>query len=77
MAYSDIWVLMELLKKCFPDFEYAVTKRPGEESLIADQVISGGRFNFIVAVGGDGTWSNVADRVIGSGLGDVAFGLLA
>lgn len=65
------------LKKCFPDFEYAVTKRPGEESLIADQVISGGRFNFIVAVGGDGTWSNVADRVIGSGLGDVAFGFLA
>jgi diacylglycerol kinase (ATP) len=65
------------LEKYFPGFEYAVTKRPGEESLIADQVISEGRFDFIVAVGGDGTWSNVADRIIGSGLGNVTFGFLA
>ena len=69
--------LLVPLERYFPGFEYAVTKRPGEESLIADQVLSEGRFDFIVAVGGDGTWSNVADRVIGSGLGDVAFGFLA
>ncbi len=30
----------------------------------------------IVAVGGDGTWSNVADRIVTSGRSDVALGIL-
>ncbi len=30
----------------------------------------------MVAVGGDGTWSNVADRVVASGRSEVAFGML-
>ncbi len=34
-------------------------------------------FNLIVAVGGDGTWSNVADRIVASGRENVALGILA
>lgn len=33
-------------------------------------------FDVVAAAGGDGTWSNVADRVVASGRSDVAFGVL-
>ena len=69
--------LLGLLGRHLPGFEHAVTKRPGEESLLAEEAIAGGRFDLIVAVGGDGTWGNVADRVVSSGTESVAFGLLA
>ena len=69
--------LLDLLGKHLPGFEHAVTEQPGEESLLADQALAGGRFDLIVAVGGDGTWSNVADRVVACDMEDVAFGLLA
>ena len=69
--------LLDLLGKHLPGFEHAVTERPGEESVLADQALAGGRFELIVAVGGDGTWSNVADRLVASGMENVAFGLLA
>jgi diacylglycerol kinase (ATP) len=67
---------LSMLKKDMPGFSHAGTSRAGEEGLLADQAISGG-FNIIVAVGGDGTWSNVADRIVGSERNDVALGLLA
>ncbi|MEE8147469.1 MAG: diacylglycerol kinase family protein, partial [Longimicrobiales bacterium] len=69
--------LLDLLGKHLPGFEHAVTERPGEESQLADQALAGGRFDLIVAVGGDGTWSNVADRVVACDTENVAFGLLA
>ena len=67
---------LSLLEKDLPGFEHAGTSRAGEEGLLADQAISDG-FNVIVAVGGDGTWSNVADRIVVSERNDVALGLLA
>ncbi len=52
-----------------------MTTRPGEERDLAEAALRDG-FELIVAVGGDGTWSNVADRVVASGRDDVAFGVL-
>ena len=67
---------LSLLQKHLPGFKHAGTSRPGEESLLADQAITEG-FDLIVAVGGDGTWSNVADRIVASGKENVALGILA
>jgi len=67
---------LSLLEKHMPGFTHAGTTRAGEESVLADQAIAEG-FDLIVAVGGDGTWSNVADRIVASGKGNVALGLLA
>ena len=59
-----------------PGFTHAGTSRAGEEGVLAEQAMAEG-FNLIVAAGGDGTWSNVADRIVASGKEDVALGLLA
>ena len=59
-----------------PGFAHATTSHAGEESLLADQAIAEG-FDLIVAVGGDGTWSNVADRIVATGKENVALGILA
>lgn len=69
--------LLGLLGKHLPGFEHAVTTEPGEESLLAEEALASHSFDLIVAVGGDGTWSNVADRIVSAGREDVAFGLLA
>jgi len=55
--------------------ELAVTTRPGEERVLAERALQAGA-HVVVAVGGDGTWSNVADRVVACGRPDVAFGML-
>ena len=67
---------LDLLADRLPGFQHATTSRPGEESAIAAQAIADG-FELIVAVGGDGTWSNVADRIVAMGRPNVALGLLA
>ncbi|MCH8813101.1 MAG: diacylglycerol kinase family lipid kinase [Gemmatimonadetes bacterium] len=67
---------LSLLEKHMPGCKHATTTRAGEESVLADQAISEG-FNLIVAVGGDGTWSNVADQIVASGKDNIALGLLA
>jgi diacylglycerol kinase (ATP) len=64
-----------LLDGALGQVAYAATSRPGEERELADEGLAQG-FDVIVAVGGDGTWSNVADRVAASGRSDVAFGIL-
>ncbi len=66
----------ELLDRHLDFWESAATTAPGEEAELADRAISGGA-KLVVAVGGDGTWSQVADRVVASGRADVALGLLA
>lgn len=63
-----------LLEQHLPDAEWGATSGPGDERELADRALEAG-FGVIVAAGGDGTWSNVADRVVASGL-DVAFGVL-
>ena len=65
-----------LLDKYVESYEWASTTAPGEEAALADRAIAGGA-KVVVAVGGDGTWSQVADRVVASGQPGVSLGLLA
>ena len=67
---------LSLLGSHLPSFTHARTSRAGEEGDLAEQAIADG-FNLIVAVGGDGTWSNIAHRIVLSHKEDVALGLLA
>lgn len=64
-----------LLEESLPRVHIVLTTRPGEERGLAERALADG-FDVVVAVGGDGTWSNVADRVVASGREDVAFGVL-
>jgi len=65
-----------LLDSHLESYEWAATTAPGEEAALADRAIAGGAKR-VVAVGGDGTWSQVADRVVASGRPGVSLGLLA
>jgi diacylglycerol kinase (ATP) len=46
--------------------EHALTREPGDEARLAREAIERG-FSCIVAVGGDGTWSNVGNAILQSG----------
>ncbi len=46
--------------------EHALTAQAGDEAALAEKAIDRG-FRTIVAVGGDGTWSNVANVILRSG----------
>jgi diacylglycerol kinase (ATP) len=46
--------------------EHALTEGPGDEARLAEEAAKRG-FRRIVAVGGDGTWSNVANGILRSG----------
>jgi diacylglycerol kinase (ATP) len=65
-----------LLRRHLPGFEEAVTTRAGEEDDLVDRALAAGH-RAVVAVGGDGTWSRAADRIVRAGRSDVALGLLA
>lgn len=65
----------ELLTRHVPGFEHGLTSRPGEEADLARHALESGA-DVVVAVGGDGTWSNVADQLVASGRDDVALGIL-
>ena len=54
---------------------HALTTRAGDEVGVAQQAIAQG-YRRIVAVGGDGTWSNVGNAILRSGQ-DAALGLVA
>ncbi len=64
-----------LLESALADVTFSETTRPGEERDLADSALERG-YDVIVAVGGDGTWSNVADRLVASGRDDVALAIL-
>lgn len=64
-----------LLADRLPEAELVFTERPGHEAELADRALEAGA-DVVVAAGGDGTWGNVADRVVASGREDVALGLL-
>lgn len=66
---------IELLNEAGVEFEYAATKGPGRENELTEKALSNGA-TIIVAVGGDGTWSNVAGCIIASGRTGVSLGLL-
>lgn len=65
----------DLLQQRLAHVTFAATTRPGEEADLASRGCDEG-YDVIVAVGGDGTWSNVGDRVLASGRSDVALGIL-
>lgn len=64
-----------LLEETLPDVTIGTTTHPGEERDLAERAVGEG-YDVVVAVGGDGTWSNVADRLMASGRTDVALGIL-
>ncbi len=64
-----------LLDQALGDVTYGATTRAGEERDLAERACEEG-YDVVVAVGGDGTWSNVADRLVASGRSDVALGIL-
>jgi len=64
-----------LLQDAVEEVTFASTTRPGEERDLAERAAAAG-YDVVVAVGGDGTWSNVADRLLASGRDDVALGVL-
>jgi len=66
---------LQLLKEAGVEFEYSTTAGPGGEKSLAEEALSNGATT-IVAVGGDGTWSNVAGCIVASGRNDVSLGLL-
>jgi len=47
--------------------EHGLTQGPGDEARLAEEAIRRG-FRRIVAVGGDGTWSNVGNAILRTGL---------
>src|SRR5688500_6162949 len=53
---------------------YGVTSAAGDEGRLTEEALARG-FRRIVAVGGDGTWSNVGNAIIRSGI-DAALGLV-
>jgi YegS/Rv2252/BmrU family lipid kinase len=66
---------LDLLGKYLPSFEHRITSRGGDEAPLADEALRSG-YDTIVAVGGDGTWSAVADRILDSERTEVVFGVL-
>ena len=65
----------ELLAEALADVTFATTGAPGHERDLADRAVEEG-YDVVVAVGGDGTWSSVADRIVATGRQDVALGIL-
>jgi diacylglycerol kinase (ATP) len=57
------------------EIEQSMTAAPGEEADLADRALSQG-YTEILAVGGDGTWGKVVDRIVRTGRRDVTLGLL-
>ncbi len=67
-----------LLDRYLGRYEHASTEAAGDEYDLTDRAIDEGH-DLIVAVGGDGTWSHVADRVatrVADDGADVALGVL-
>ena len=63
------------LEERIPGVAFGTSEAPGHEAELAERALADG-VRTLVAVGGDGTWGNVADRVVASGRDDVCLGLL-
>jgi len=59
--------LLRALSRDGAAVEHAVTSRAGEEGALAEAALGRG-FRTLVAVGGDGTWCNVGNAILRSGL---------
>jgi diacylglycerol kinase (ATP) len=67
---------LALLRRDLQRFDHGISTVPGEERALADRAIREG-YETIVAVGGDGTWSSVADCIVRSGRREIRLALLA
>ena len=65
---------LELLRRHVGRFEHSLTGAPGDEARLAREALDHGA-DTLVAVGGDGTSSQVADQVVAAGRG-VRFAML-
>lgn len=65
----------ELLDAAFDEVRYEETTAPGQEAARLDAALADG-CDCVIAVGGDGTWSIVADYLLRRGLGGLPLGLL-
>lgn len=70
-----IEVYRQLLAEQLDDVTFAESAEPGGELALAEEAAADG-YDVVVAVGGDGTWSNVADRILASGRDDLTLGIL-
>jgi diacylglycerol kinase (ATP) len=68
-------IYRKLLEQTLGDVTFGVTSRAGEEGELCGRAVDEG-YDVVVAVGGDGTWSHVAHRLLASGRRDVALGIL-
>jgi diacylglycerol kinase (ATP) len=50
-----------------PGLDHGLTREPGDEARLTEEALARG-FRRIVAVGGDGTWSNVGNAILRSGI---------
>ena len=57
-------IYLALLTKHLQEFDHSITTSGGDEAHLARLALEAGA-ETVVAVGGDGTWSQVADQVIG------------
>jgi diacylglycerol kinase (ATP) len=57
--------VLDALREAGP-VEHALTQGPGDEGRLAEEAVARG-FRRIVAVGGDGTWSNVGNAILRTG----------
>jgi YegS/Rv2252/BmrU family lipid kinase len=58
--------VLEALSAGGVEIEHGLTRSPGDEARLAREAVEQG-FGRIVAVGGDGTWSNVGNAILASG----------
>jgi diacylglycerol kinase (ATP) len=65
----------ELLQQALPESKHGLTAGPGDEAKLTERAIGEG-FRTIVAVGGDGTWSHVADQILRSAQPGVRLAIL-
>ncbi|MCZ6560504.1 MAG: diacylglycerol kinase family lipid kinase [Gammaproteobacteria bacterium] len=66
---------LQLLADALGDFDHATSSQPGDIETLTREALAN-NYDRIVAVGGDGTWSLVANEIIDSGRRDVSLGLL-
>jgi YegS/Rv2252/BmrU family lipid kinase len=55
---------LDLLRRYIGSFEHSLTQASGDEGRLARAALEAGA-ETVVAVGGDGTWSQVADQLVG------------
>jgi YegS/Rv2252/BmrU family lipid kinase len=67
--------IAHVIREAVGDFEWAFTRRRGDGAVLARQAVTSGS-RLVVAVGGDGTASEVVDGLAGASQPEVCFGFI-